>query len=56
MMPESIVSTPLTLVYELQVENSGFRSYVGAGIQVEANRVTTIDPRLEVGTARPESK
>jgi outer membrane receptor protein involved in Fe transport len=37
--------------YELQVTHPGFRSYVGAGIKVEANRVTTFDPRLEVGAA-----
>jgi outer membrane receptor protein involved in Fe transport len=38
-------------VYELQVQHPGFRTYVGAGIHVEANRVTTFGPRLEVGTA-----
>jgi hypothetical protein len=38
-------------VYELQVQHPGFRTYLGAGIHVEANRVTTFDPRLEVGTA-----
>src|SRR5215472_17357295 len=38
-------------VYELQVAHPGFRTYVGAGITVEANRVTTFDPRLEVGAA-----
>ena len=38
-------------VYQLQVAHPGFRTYVGAGITVEANRVTTFDPRLEVGAA-----
>src|SRR5215472_7854192 len=38
-------------IYELQVAHQRFRTYVGAGITVEANRVTTVDPRLEVGTA-----
>src|ERR1700740_679515 len=33
-------------VYELQIAHPGFRTYVGAGINVEANRVTTVDPRL----------
>jgi hypothetical protein len=37
--------------YELQVTHLGFRTYLGSGIGVEANRVTTIDPRLEVGAA-----
>jgi hypothetical protein len=38
-------------VYQLQVVDRGFRTYFGSGIHVEANRVTTVDPRLEVGTA-----
>ena len=38
-------------VYQLQVAHPGFRTYVGAGITVAANRVTTFDPRLEVGAA-----
>ena len=38
-------------VYELQTTQPGFRTYVGAGIKVEANRVTTLDPRLDVGAA-----
>jgi outer membrane receptor protein involved in Fe transport len=38
-------------VYELKVAHAGFRTYVGSGISVEANRVTTLDPRLEVGSA-----
>jgi hypothetical protein len=36
--------------YELQAARPGFRTYAGSGILVEANRVTTFDPRLEVGT------
>jgi hypothetical protein len=38
-------------VYELQVVHPGFRTYAGAGIKVEANRATTLDPRLDVGGA-----
>jgi hypothetical protein len=38
-------------VYELRITHPGFRSYLGTGINVEANRVTTFDPRLEVGAA-----
>jgi hypothetical protein len=38
-------------VCELKVARQGFRTYLGSGIGVEANRVTTIDPRLEVGAA-----
>src|SRR5438874_9000826 len=38
-------------VYEIQVSHPGFRSYLGTGIGVAANRVTTFDPRLEVGTS-----
>src|SRR5215472_1151760 len=41
-------------VYDLQVVHSGFQTYIGAAIRVEANRVTTVDPRLEVGV--PETK
>jgi outer membrane receptor protein involved in Fe transport len=37
--------------YELQVQHSGFRTYVGVGVNVEANRTTTVDPRLDVGAA-----
>jgi len=36
-------------IYDLQVMHPGFRTYLGAAIHVEANRVTTVDPRLEVG-------
>ncbi len=38
-------------VYDLQVAHPGFQSYFATSIGVEANRVTTIDPRLEVGAA-----
>jgi hypothetical protein len=38
-------------VYELQVSHPGFRTYVATGISVEANRATTVDPKLEVGAA-----
>jgi hypothetical protein len=38
-------------VHELRIAHPGFRTYVGAGINVEANRVTTFDPRLDVGAA-----
>src|SRR5579864_4363865 len=37
--------------YQLQVAHPGFRTYLGSGINVEANRATTLDPRLEVGAA-----
>jgi hypothetical protein len=36
-------------VYNLTVSNPGFRTYSGVGIKVEANRATTVDPRLELG-------
>jgi outer membrane receptor protein involved in Fe transport len=36
-------------VYELQAAHAGFRTYLGTRINVEANRVTSLDPRLEVG-------
>ena len=38
-------------VYGLTVTHPGFRTYAGSGIGVEANRVTTFDPRLELGAA-----
>src|SRR5439155_102214 len=41
-------------IYDIQVTHPGFRTYVGAAIHVEANRVTTVDPRLEVGV--PETR
>jgi outer membrane receptor protein involved in Fe transport len=37
--------------YQLQVAHPGFRTYVATGINVEANRAITLDPRLEVGAA-----
>src|SRR5258708_13932088 len=36
-------------VYTLNVTHAGFRTYSGTAIGVEANRVTTLDPRLELG-------
>ena len=38
-------------VYHLTVAHPGFRAYLGTGIIVEANRATTVDPRLEVDSA-----
>jgi Carboxypeptidase regulatory-like domain len=38
-------------VYDLTAAHPGFRTYSASGIGVEANRVTTFDPRLEVGAA-----
>lgn len=37
--------------YDLMAARPGFRTYLATGIGVEANRVTTVDPRLEVGAA-----
>ena len=37
-------------IYEINVTHPGFRTYVASGIGVQANRVITFDPRLEVGT------
>lgn len=37
--------------YELGVTHPGFRAYTASGIGVEANRVTTFDPRLELGAS-----
>jgi hypothetical protein len=37
--------------YDLQVVHPGFRTYLETGTPVEANRVTTINPRLELGAA-----
>src|SRR5215813_14293 len=37
--------------YELQVEHPGFRTYSATGINVQANRVTTLNPSLDVGAA-----
>jgi hypothetical protein len=36
-------------VYDLTVVHPGFRTYSATGINVQANRVVTLDPRLEVG-------
>ncbi len=41
-------------VYNLQVTQAGFREYLANGIGVDANRATTLDPRLEVGTAETQ--
>lgn len=38
-------------IYDLQVTHPGFRTFVGARINVEANRASTVDPKLEVGAA-----
>ncbi len=38
-------------VYDLTAAGSGFRTYLAIGVGVEANRVTTVDPKLEVGPA-----
>jgi hypothetical protein len=37
--------------YDLRVTHPGFQTYLSTAINVEANRVTTVDPRLEVGAA-----
>src|SRR5215467_5410789 len=37
--------------YDLTVEHPGFRTYSAAGINVQANRVTTLNPSLDVGAA-----
>src|SRR5207237_4847367 len=36
---------------ELKLTHPGFRTFVGSGNGVEANRVATLDPRLELGAA-----
>ena len=38
-------------VYDLGVTHPGFKSFLGTKIGVEANRVTTVDPHLELGAA-----
>ena len=38
-------------IYDLQVTHPGFRAYVATAMGVEANRATTIDPKLELGAA-----
>jgi hypothetical protein len=42
-------------VYELQVSHPGFRTYVATGAGVEANRATTVDPKL-LAPQKPGSK
>jgi hypothetical protein len=37
--------------YNLQVTHPGFRAYAATDVGVDANRVTTVDPKLEVGAA-----
>src|SRR5262249_49499820 len=37
--------------YDLEVSHPGFRTFLGKAIIVGANRVTTVDPRLELGMA-----
>lgn len=39
-------------IYDLTVERSGFKTYLATGIAVEANRATSIDPKLELGAAQ----
>ena len=36
-------------VYDLTVAHPGFRTYSATGVGAEANRVTTVDPHLEIG-------
>src|SRR6516164_9622735 len=38
-------------MYKLGVTHPGFRPFLSSGVNVEANRVTTLDPRLELGTS-----
>ena len=40
-------------LYELKIEQAGFRRFVITEVGVEANRTTTIDVRLELGTVGP---
>lgn len=37
--------------YELSIAQPGFRTWQASGLRVEANRVTTVDPHLQIGTA-----
>ena len=39
-------------VYDLEITHPGFSVYRATAFAVEANRATTIDPKLEVGTAK----
>ena len=43
-------------MYELGVTHPGFRPFLSSGVNVEANRVTMFDPRLEVGTSEAAVK
>src|SRR5256885_9336380 len=38
-------------IYKLEVTHAGFQTFVSSGIAVEANRATTVDPRLAVRAA-----
>lgn len=38
-------------IYELAIAQPGFKAYLATRIGVEANRTTTVDPKLEVGDA-----
>src|SRR5262249_31047255 len=40
--------------YQLGVTHPGFRPFLSSGISVEANRVLTFDPRLQVGVAEAQ--
>lgn len=42
--------------YNAKVSYPGFRDFSAAAVGVQSNRVTTLDPRLEVGSAEPGSK
>ena len=37
--------------YDLRAMRPGFREYLATGVGVQANRTTTVDPRLELGAA-----
>jgi len=36
-------------VYDFEVAGTGFRMFVAAGVGVQANRATTVDPKLKLG-------
>jgi carboxypeptidase family protein len=36
-------------IYDLEATRTGFRTFVATGVGVEANRATTVDPKLELG-------
>ena len=42
-------------LHELKVDHAGFRLFVATGVGVEANRTTTIDVRLELGTVESQA-